>query len=437
MSGTRYLPPPNPEDGSAENRERYKAYVLRANFVNFTGHTKEGMVGMAFRKKPELSLPETIEYLESNVNGDGLSFQQLAQDVVGDILETGRYGILVDYPFAESGLTQAEVRNLQLRASFKQYLAESIINWRCETIGGVNKLTMAVLAEPTEIQEDEFSSKEVMYHRVLLLKEGVYVQNLYDDEDNLVVYGEEKEADIIPRKSDGSTWDEIPFMFMGSENNDKTVDKSPLYDIAEINVAHYRNSADYEESSFMVGQPTPVISGLTQSWVEANFEEGVFLGSRRSIPLPEGGSADLLQANANQMPERGMEQKEQQMVMIGARIIQDNTGDETAEAAKIRFAGQNSKLGTIVGNVKDGMLVCLGWAIEFMGGSTEVELEFNTQFYEASIDPQLLMAQINLMDRAVLAKKDVRRNLRRANMIDPDREDDDIDAEATNINPLE
>jgi len=42
LAGTAYLPAPNASDTSNDNRERYYAYRERANFVNFTGHTKEG-----------------------------------------------------------------------------------------------------------------------------------------------------------------------------------------------------------------------------------------------------------------------------------------------------------------------------------------------------------------------------------------------------------
>ena len=51
LAGTAYLPPPNPTDASAENRLRYQAYVDRATYVNFTAQTKEGMLGLVFRKR--------------------------------------------------------------------------------------------------------------------------------------------------------------------------------------------------------------------------------------------------------------------------------------------------------------------------------------------------------------------------------------------------
>ena len=427
-----YLPKPNPDDISRENDLRYDDYIKRANFVGFTGSTKEGMLGMVFRKDMEIELPAALEYLKINATGAGLSLQQLTQDIIGDSLETGRYGLLADYPKADEGLTQSQVNSLKLQASIKPYTAENIKNWRTTTIGGVTMLSMVVLCEPTEvINIDGFGSEIKDYHRVLLLEGGVYIQRLYNDED--VQVGE----DITPRKSDGSTWKEIPFVFVGSQNNDCTTDKAPLYDIAEINIAHYRNSADFEESCYMVGQPTLVITGLQQGWVDENMKKGVIIGSRKAILGNEGSSAALLQANENQLPASGMEAKEKQMIKIGARIIQDSSGVETAEAAKIRFAGQNSKLGMIVNNVESGLLTVLSWVGEFMGDVSESVIMINREFYLATIDPQLLAQQILLLDRQVFAKADLRTNLRKAGMIAEDRTDEDLDAEAESANPLD
>jgi hypothetical protein len=437
MPGTAYLPPPNADDGSAANKLRYAAYLQRASFVNFVGHTKEGMLGMVFRKATSLEVDAGIEYIKANANGEGLSADQLIKLAAADTLLVGRFGLLVDYPQMREGLTAAQTAGQEAR--ILTYPAESIINWRCETINGKQRLSMVVLREPTEkVSDDGFEVVELMYHRVLLLVDGVYIQRLYDENDDLLGTDQDGTftADIVPRKADGSTWSVIPFSFVGSINNDEAIDKAPLYDIAEINIAHYRNSADYEESSFLVGQPTPVFSGLTQSWVDQNMGDGVAFGSRAAVLLPESGSASLLQAGDNQMPLKGMEIKEQQMVRIGTRIIQDRGGVETAEAAKIRFAGQNSKLGAIIGNVEESFSQCLVWAMEFMGGTLEPEIAINREFYEASVDPQLIVAAMQLMDRGVIALPDLRHQLRRSGMISAERTDDEIDSDAEIIDDV-
>lgn len=435
-SGTRYLPAPNPEDVSQDNVFRYQAYLKRASYVNFTGFTKESLVGMVYRKDSTIDLPSGIDYLNDNADGGGTGLDQIIRDGLADSMETGRYGLLADYPKAEEGLTQAEVQSLGLQATICTYPAESIVNWRWESIGSKMMLTMVSLKEMRKRYTDDFEYDEVCYHRVLWLQDGVYVQVLFDNEDKPVAQDEEGNAVITPRKADGSTWDIIPFQFVGSQNNDPTPDKSILLDMANVNISHYRNSADYEESSFMVGQPTAAIAGLSQSWVTEVLKDGVILGSRRALLLPEGGSASLMQADPNQMPEKGMERKEQQMVMIGARIIQDAGGVETAEAAKIKFAGQNSKLAVLASNWVSAMTNVVGWVGEFMGVTGDVTVELNKNYYDKTADPQKIMAAIQLVDRGVIARSDLRSDLRRSGIIDHDRTDEDIDAEASVDSPL-
>lgn len=449
LAGTRYLPAPNPEDNSTDNISRYSAYKKRANFVNFTGHTKEGMLGMVFRKDAVFEPETSLGYLADNADGGGLTLDQMLRGVTGEVLMLGRYGILVDYPSAPEGLTQAQVTELGLRANILTYPAESVVNWRTDVIGGVRQLVLVVVAEDAKkYSEDGFKFEIVKHHRILrfapvgdgadgLLFEGnpVYHQFILDEDDKVV-----PDSFTIPRKADGFTWNKIPFIFIGSQNNDPNVDQPPLYDIAEVNVAHYRNSADYEESSFMVGQPTPWAAGLTQAWVDANMKTGVIIGSRAFLNLPEGGSAGLLQADPNQMPSKGMEIKEEQMIRIGARLIQDNTGNETAEAAKIRFAGQNSKLGALVGNIEAAFKQAIQWAGWFMGvdiaAADDIKLELNRDFFEATLDPQMLIAEMQMLDRGVIAKTDVRGSLRRAGRIDKDRSDEQIDTEAESASPM-
>lgn len=59
-------------------------------------------------------------------------------------------------------------------------------------------------------------------YRVFLLKEELYVQNLYNNA-HIVVY-ESDEVGIYLRRDDGSLWGEIPSVYMCLANNDETID---------------------------------------------------------------------------------------------------------------------------------------------------------------------------------------------------------------------
>lgn len=427
-AGDVYLPRPNASDKSDENNKRYAAYKQRAQFVNFAARTKNGLVGSAFRKPIELDIPEQLSYLIENANGAYLPLEQLTKDVVGDILEVGNYGLLIDATAHESEtLTKRQASEIGFGAFLKCYPPESIINWKTDG----SKTTLVVLRETIDLTPDSFEHTPAVQYRELRLADGRYIQRVWVDGEII--------EEFEPRKSNGSTFDEIPFVKIGSINNDMTTDPAPLYDIAEINIGHYRNSADYEESCFIVGQPTPWISGLDDHWVSEHMKNGVMLGSRSAILLPENGAMGLVQAGENAQPIEAMRLKEEQLIKIGARIISDSRAVETAEAARIRFSSENSVLANVVDNVSAAIYSALQFVGEFMGVDITEQntvFEINKEFFDQTIDPQQIMASITLLDRGVISKEDIRSKLRKTNYIDAERTDEDIEADVEVTNPV-
>lgn len=435
QKGTKYLPPPNPNDESAENVDRYRAYRDRALFTNYTGSTLTGLKGLVFRVPPVVNVPQSLDFLLENANAEGLTLSQMMQKSLDELCITGGQGLLADYPQAPQGLSKAQIQAMGIRPFIKAYRAESIINWREEIQNGVKVLALVVLCEDVlSVNDDGFDAEAKKQYRVLKLHEGVYIQMLYNEEGEHIEI--EGEPFIVPRKADGSSWGHIPFCFVGAENNDPNPDKALLLDIANVNIAHYRNSADKEEASFIVGQPTPVITGLTQSWLKDVLKNKVLMGSRGGIPLPVGADAKLLQASPNNLPTQGMKDKEQEMIALGAKIIRDTKGNETAEAAKIRFAGQNSILAIAVGNIEEAYKKAVMWCGEFIGEMGEVAIELNREFYDKTIDPQLIAQMIQLVDRGAIGIDDLRHNLRQANLLSKDTTDEDLDNELNGIDPL-
>jgi hypothetical protein len=73
-----------------------------------------------------------------------------------------------------------------------------------------------------------------------------------------------------------------------------------------------------------------------------------------------------------------------------------------------------------------------------MGGEGEVTLNINKEFYDATIDPQMLAQAMVLQDRGVIGKTDLRYLLRRSNLLDDERTDEEIDndAEVVEVEPV-
>lgn len=369
---------------------RYAQYLQRAYFMGVTGRTKEALTGMVFRKPPRVVVPPQIEPFLENIDGAGQSLEQLAKEIVGDELTTGRFVLLVDYPSAPEGIDSEAERMMGLRPTIAAYAAESLINWRFEGVNGRKLLTMAVLAESAETGDDEFSHDTETVYRVLRLRDGVYTQALYDQS------GDPITDEYVPRMAGGAPFDHIPLHIIGAVNNLPEPDVPPLYDMAVLNISHYRNTADLEESSFISGQPTVHLSiGDTDAaeWQQLN-PNGLQIGSRAGV-ITKGGSMELVQADAASLPFELMKHKEAQMVAIGARLVQRGGQAETAEAARLNASAEASTLDNVVGNVSEGIEAALEDMCRFVGADPEgVEYALSREFWETAITAQDLQAII-------------------------------------------
>jgi len=432
----RYLPIPDATNCELENLSRYSQYVQRASLFNATKRTEQGMAGMVFQKNSEVDLPGSVEYLEDDADGSEVGLEQQSSEVLNDVLETGREGLLVDFPDSEdTPTTIQEAEELAKRSNIVVYKAESILDWDEIKVNAAMKLSYVKLEEVVSTRDpsNPFVNTEETQFRVLLLVDGLYEQRIYKGED-LQTFDT-----LIPVDAKGARFSYIPFFFIGAVNNRPNVDPAPLIEIAEVNIAHYRNSADFEESAFVVGQPTVVVTGLTQTWKDDNFENGIGFGSRGGISLGKDMNAQILQVAANTMPESGMDRKERQMVELGARLITDGGGAETAEAARIRHGADASVLKVVVRNIITAYKDAINAVLQFQGGAGEdFEFKLNTNFFAGELSAEELGAKVAAWQQGAISKPVLDKLLVKGKIISEDEDlekmNDLIEEESTNTN---
>jgi hypothetical protein len=413
----KYLPQPNADDKSPANLERYRAYVMRAVFYNVTARTLGGMTGQVFLRDPVMELPKELDSLKNDSNGTGLSLIQLAKLAVKEDLSYGRLGILVDYPVTSGPVTAADVQDGDIRPTLTVFYPWDIINWRTMQRGAKRVLSFLVLRETLAEEGDEdFEPIPNEQYRVLSLdqdNEGSYTVEIYREEEGQE--GHTLSEWFVPTDADGKPLKEIPFHFIGSDNNGIAPNKPPLYDLASLNIAHYRNSADHEEASFIAGQPTPVLSGLTKDWVTNVLKGSVTLGSRASIPLPQGGTATLLQANTNTMPGEGMKHKEDQMVALGAKLVQKQLTARTAVETIVETTSESSTLANVAKNVSVAFEWALGTAAKFVikGTVSAIKFSLNTDFDLTNMTPADIQQVVQTWIQGGIAFPEMREVLRK------------------------
>lgn len=434
--GVIYLPRPSPQDN---NPQRYDDYILRANFFNATARTLEGLLGAVWRKNPKVDLPPQLEYMTEDADGSGCSLTQCAKETLSDVLQVGRTGLLVDFPKIDGDqpITLEAEDALNLRASIVQYKAEQIINWGQMKIGAETVLQFVVLKEKDKKDNPDniFKCEEIVVYRVLALDEsGFYYQEEYVSSSSETVNNDFilRAPRSYPKTKEGANFNRIPFVFIGSKDLKPSVDKAPILDLAEINLAHYRNSADVEELGFMIGQPTLKVIGLTPNWIKDQWKnKPLRVGARSAIELPQGADADFMQVSESQIGMALMAQKIDYMVAIGARLVLSNpVGVEAAETVRLKFTGEASILANSVQNVTEGYNQVLVYSAQFMGADPEkIVFVLNMDFFSEKITPDEARAFAEMWQKGIYSLKDLRDILRKGELIREDKDDEEIDRE--------
>ena len=424
---TDYLPPFVP--ATLNNNQRYAQYLLRAYVLGLTGRTKESLVGMIFRKPAEHVIPPVMQPLIENIDGAGQSIEQLAKMVVGELLEAGRYALLVDYPAAPDGIDSETEARLGLRPVVSGYAFEALINWRHEVINGARKLVLAVLKEEKDAAEDEFGHETETVYRVLRLRDGVYTQQMYDADDKPIT------DEYAPRMSGGASFDHIPLHIIGSQNNLPDVDVAPLYQLAVLNRAHYQTTADHRENLFIHGQLTlGVSSELTWEEFAAANPDGVQVGARTGHFLGKGGTFSSVTAPESSSLRVALQDLEAQAVSIGAQLITRGGQAETAEAARLNAGAEASALDTLTNNCSEGIEAALEDVARFIGADPDaIEYTLNTSFWEAQLDSQSLLAVMAAKQQGLIATSDALTMIRQGRIqLAPDRSNEIIMEELAN-----
>jgi hypothetical protein len=408
-----FLRPINPTNRSNYNIQRNINMINGARLYNATVKTRSGLMGMLYRKPPvESDLPGSIDYIFDNVNGSGLSMIQQSRSVSSDIVSIGRDGLLVDMPRNDEGaqITQADVTN-GFRASIQEYKAESIVDWHESIINNVKVLDLLILCEVVEVRvEGSINGRQGQnrYKVYRLNNEGVTVQ-IFTQKTGKDNKGLEESGAVAVLGPNSLKLTEIPFTFIGSKNNQPSVDDLPLEPIALINIGHYQESANLASSSFQLSACQPWVADKNYSKIaqdKAKNGGSVELGEDSLIVLDTGGTFNFASPPPNPLSKSIQDGYKDQMVELGAQIITPNGMAETAEAAKLKHASNVSDLGVISDNVSDGYTNSIRFVCFFMGVEYKEEYNFrlNSEFFDMSLSAEDAVKWVSVWQGAAINK---------------------------------
>lgn len=446
-AGVVYLP--KLRDQTAED---YNAYVMRTGFYNATARTISGLIGMLFRKSPKLVIPDGAQEYLKDVDMKGKPFTMFAQDVAEDCLTVGRVGVLVDHavaPQTEVVVTVAKATELGLRPMMQIYKTESIINWRIDRVNNATVLAMVVLEEmfafpvgegkpdePFSPKSTEFSAVTEKRWRVLDIepKMKIYRQRIFRKDRN----GNDQLVDTIVPLMNGAALPYVPFVIIGPDGVDICAEVPPLMDLINVNMSHYRTTADYEHGCHFTGLPTAWIAGAENLTPEKEAP-AYYVGSTRawvfSNPDTKVGYLEFSGQGLNSLKDN-LDRKEGQMAILGARMLApEKKVAETATTSAIHRTGENSSLASIGISVSLALTKALRIFVKWAGIEAKedaVEFETNRDFMPITIDAQTLTAIVMAWQQNAISFDTMFDMLQRGDMVEsektPEEEQKDIAA---------
>ena len=402
---TNHLPKP-----SGQNEYEYSQYLMRAMFYGASGRTVQGLLGAIFRKPPMIDLPAAMQEASENITLTGVDLETFAKTVCEEVITMGRYGVLVD----------RAVDNEFNQAYFRGYTVEAIINYRTRNVGGVMMLDQVILQEEEEMPaEDNFGSESRIVYRVLMLDDdGLYKVCIYTEMQSSA--GERGFALIeeYEPKNRGERMDYIPFQFISHVGLTPQYQKSPILDLVNVYMSHYRTTADLEQANYLTSQTTPYITNM-----RADLMDDYRIGSGSLWLLPEGSQVGMLEYQGAGLTslETSLSRKEQMMALLGARMLEDSRRiGETAETVRLRGSGESSILASISGTVSAALTQCLIWLAEWENISGEPVLQLNRDFLDSRLSAQELTALVSAWQQGAMPLDDLLYNLQRGEMLRPD-----------------
>lgn len=395
-AGEQYLPVPSgfkaqPDGGAA----MYAAYQTRAQFSEILAPTIRGMIGVIHRTEAQITMPAAMEGLWERATADSLPLEALHRRITGELLLTGRYGLLAD--------AASEGSDLPWLAG---YTTEALINW--------SPARDFYVLDESGMQRDGFMWKVNKAYRVLQVEGGKYTVQKYS--------GEEQDQEVRqPTARGGKPLEAIPLVVMGPKDLSVTPEEPPLIGVARAVLAMYRLDADYRHQLYMSGQETLVIiNGDAPPAVGAGVVISLMASKEDHTPDAKyvGPSGTGIAAHRQAILD-----ERDNAASAGARLFDSETrAAESGDALRIRYAAQTATLTAVALTSAQGLEKALRHIAVMIGADpNQVVVKPNLSFVDAGMTPEQAEALVRVWQNGAISYETLYENLQRGEIASAER----------------
>ena len=402
--GTAYLPQ-NP----SEFQDDYNTRLNQANFWNASKRTRDGLVGMVFRKNPVLAQPsededqrgemadpvppEILKHLE-NVDLQGSHFDVFTKEVFRDALSDGHAFILVDMPppvpVEEPTVTKRD--ELGRRPYWVRINKEQVINWRAENNpDGVTVLTQVTIREQVTVPAGQFLDAEET--RYLVLRPGSWERWKVEEEKN-------KETVVTLIDSGTTSLDVIPLAPVYTNRVGFMISAPPLLDLCFENLRHYRLQSDLDTIMHVCN--VPILTAIGRDDTTAKLVVGPFT----AVDLPMGAELKYTEHSgpAIEAAQAELGNSKANMATLGLLLLSQRPQvAQTATESVIDDKAESSELAGMARGLEDGIETALMYHAAYLNQKSGGSVTVNKDFAKLGLDPQKITAISTAVEKRQLS----------------------------------
>jgi len=422
-AGQTYLPQHDKESDAA-----YAERLDRCTLFNTTKMTLDSWVGRPFSKPLKLKddVPVEIVALAENIDTLGSNIQVFARNWFREGMAKSFSHVLVDMPRLEPR-ADGRPRSLEddrldgVRPYWVHIKPEQLFFAEAQVVGGEEVLQEIRYVEHVT-KRDGFAIVTIPQIRRLYRADGVVAVEIWEE----VKARSKKKAWRI---TDSWTMeiDRIPLVTFYADRDCFLLGKSPLEDLADLNIAHWQSTSDQRAILTVARFPILACSGGTDEtnklvvgpnkWLYTPDPSGRFYYVEHSGKAISAGDADLAEL-ARQMGEYGSEwlKKRPNRETATARTLDSAEATSALQDATLRFQDA----------LENVIRLTAYWMDLADGGSVEV----HNSFSEAPVGPDGLRILIEARKNRDISREVFIHELQRAGVLD---EDFDVDADGARL----
>ena len=360
--------------------DSYDRRLSRSNVVPFMQRIEKMLAGMLVRKPVRLDgVSDLVREPLFDVSLEGDDLNVWLYTTARTVISYGHCGVLVDAPKDGD----------KVRPYWVTYEPKNILGWRTEVIDGVRQLTQLRLMEHVVEPDGKYGEKIVKQIRVL-------------EPGRFEIHRKNKKGEYkLHDEGEMSIKDKIPFSVAYSNRVGYYESRSPLYDIAELNLKHYQKQSDLDNILHISSVPLLAVFGYPNS-------DEITTGPSEALSLPPESRMEYISPSSDSYESqfRRLEDLKDQINTLSlAAVLGQKLVGETAEAKRIDRSQNDSTMMVVAQQMQDLIDNCLKFHSEYLNEPNAGSSFVNRDFVTARLEPQEIQSLLALFTAGTISQE--------------------------------